>query len=572
MTMDENYSSETKSTRIFLSTNRFDDILDFVGNSGNQCSLKIRTNHTSTDTLFQRRLNQNIYYKYVSVWNDIRRGCVVDKDDINNLFQHTSETTQKSGSTTLFTTNERKLYHMIVTRVTGAGQRGERVVPPTPGLRVSKRPRVLTWCLGRGCLSRYRSLGTRRMLGKRCRMQAFWGKMFSSSGGPGEDAWSSTNQIPVENQTESRREALLDFVNRLSPATHRISDPLVPKMSIVAIRQTVGNLIGTLPAEYFEITISSREENLMQLMYSVLMTGYMFCNAHHRLELAKRLEIASPRGLGRRNNDLYAQDVSLPQGEGTRGFLPDVRRRGESSHDEEEEEESEYEGQDAGVYAAGTQKIGIQGEVLRWHFEHGVQQISASDYIEQLEQEVAALRTELSKRSDTEESTSSDDRQDSTDDALARLAYYTRNQNHLPLRSNEIPKGYQVEQDPTSVLAEELESELLAHLKSLSSEQVAELTECASTDVMESMNALVERLVGKDDDGIWKGGRKSQCTSTELGEILFWLMGVGHQLRDMEIRLSLTNRLQSISSTFGPDDGLDEYGIGDDTPKLPPGR
>ena len=112
----------------------------------------------------------------------------------------------------------------------------------------------------------------------------------------------------------------------------------------------------------------------------------------------------------------------------------------------------------------------------------------------------------------------------------------------------------------------------MAHLKSISSEKLAELTECASEDVMESMNILVERLVGKDDDGIWKGGRKAQCTSTELGEILFWLMGVGHQLRDMEIRLSLTSRLQAISSTFGPDDGLDEYGIGDDTPKLPPGR
>lgn len=410
----------------------------------------------------------------------------------------------------------------------------------------------------------------------RVQTQAFWGRMFSSAGDTGGDAWSSSKQIPLENEKKnsgSRKDALMEFVSRLSPATHRISEPDVPKMSIVAIRQTVGNLIGTLPAEYFEITISSREENLMQLMYSVLMTGYMFCNAHHRLELAKRLETASPRGFGRRNNPLYIQDVS--QDGDIRGFLPDVRRKRENGDSfDEDEEDDEFVGQDAGVYAAGTQKVGIQGEVLRWHFEHGVQQISALDYIEQLEQEVAALRTELFKRAESEESTTSDDMSDTdkTDDALARLAYYTRNQNHLPIRSNEIPKGYHVEEDPTSVLAEEIESELLAHLKSLSSEQVAELTECASADVMESMNALVDRLVGKDDDGIWKGSRKAQCSSTELGEILFWLMGVGHQLRDMEIRLSLTSRLQSTPSTFGPDDGLDEYGIGDDTPKLPPGR
>ena len=170
-------------------------------------------------------------------------------------------------------------------------------------------------------------------------MQAFWGRMFSSAGGHGEDSWSSSNQIPLENSAGSRRDALLEFVNTLSPSTHRISEPSVPKMSIVAIRQTVGNLIGTLPAEYFEITISSREENLMQLMYSVLMTGYMFCNAHHRLELAKRLETASPRGFGRRSNVLYTQEMS--QGEGTRGFLPDVRKRGQESQDGEDEEDGE---------------------------------------------------------------------------------------------------------------------------------------------------------------------------------------------------------------------------------------
>lgn len=444
-----------------------------------------------------------------------------------------------------------------------------RVVPPTQGYGVFKGPCVLVRCLGRGCFCRPRVV-RRVEAARRCRTHAFWGRMFSSAGGRGEDAWSANSQIPLENTNGTRRDALLEFVNRLSPATHRISEPSVPKMSIVAIRQTVGNLIGTLPAEYFEITISSREENLMQLMYSVLMTGYMFCNAHHRLELAKRLETASPRGFGRRNSGMHPQEISPAQGDGMRGFLPDVRKRGEDSHDGEDD--GEYVGQDAGVYAAGTQKIGIQGEVLRWHFEHGVQQISAVDYIEQLEQEVASLRTELSKRSDSEESTSSDETRDTTEDALARLAYYTRNQNHLPIGGNEIPKGFQVEEDPSSVLAEELDSELLAHLKSLSSEQVAELTECASADVMESMNCLVERLVGKDEDGIWKGGRKAQCTSAELGEILFWLMGVGHQLRDMEIRLSLTSRLQAIPSTFGPDDGLDEYGLGDDTPRLPPGR
>lgn len=434
--------------------------------------------------------------------------------------------------------------------------------------------------------------------------EAFWGRMFSSSGDNNDG-----DKGPSSSSTSLRRDALLSFVERLSPVTHRISESTVPKSSVVAIRQTVGNLIGTLPAEYFEITISSREENLMQLMYSVLMTGYMFCNAQHRLELAKRLETASPRrlrrvssasgtnwqtgnetidneenqGMNALEND-YGNDFN--NGIPPKGFLPDVRRKtgtagtNGSKDNSIDSDNEEYIGEDVGVFAAGTQKVGVQGDVLRWHFEHGVQRLSATEYIEQLELEVAALRRELFKHAGgaeeealdvTEDLNSSSSSSSSTDDALARLAFYTRTQSHLPVRGNEIPKSYRVEEDPASVLAEELDSELLGFLKTLSPEQVAELTECASADVMESMNSLVERLVGSNDDGLWKGSNKAQCTSSELGEILFWLMGVGHQLRDMEIRLSLNTSLQTIPASFG-DDGLDEYPSTERLPRLPPGK
>ena len=432
--------------------------------------------------------------------------------------------------------------------------------------------------------------------------------MFSSSGDREEgdrDKGSASSASSSSSASSLRRDALLKFVECLSPATHKISESTVPKSSVVAIRQTVGNLIGTLPAEYFEITISSREENLMQLMYSVLMTGYMFCNAHHRMELAKRLETASPRRLRR----VSSADWGQPNSSGTmdsrdemnalenaygdeytngtppKGFLPDVRKKsGDRTNASNDIDDEEYTGEDVGVYAAGTQKVGVQGDVLRWHFEHGVQRLSAAEYIEQLELEVAALRRELVNYTEgtvEDEDEAVDDIEGSgslsgssgtsTDDALARLAFYTRTQSHLPVRGNELPKSYRVEEDPSSVLEEELDSRLLGFLKTLSPEQVAELTECASADVMESMNALVERLVGSNDDGVWKGSSKAQCTSSELGEILFWLMGVGHQLRDMEIRLSLSSSLQAIPTSFG-DDGMDEYPSNERMPRLPPGK
>ncbi|WPT11577.1 hypothetical protein PSENEW3n2_00005079 [Picochlorum sp. SENEW3] len=410
------------------------------------------------------------------------------------------------------------------------------------------------------------------------RVRAFWGNRNNKNKkNDGKEARANAG-------VKTRKEALLEYVLSLSPATHRISEyedgkngsgPMLPKTSMVAIRQTISNLIGTLPPEYFEITISSREENLTQLMYSVLMTGYMFCNAHHRLELAKRLEVASPRGGVYTNtvNDIIVSDGGVP-----RGFLPHVvekkknkQKKGSSIDDDES---IEYIGEDVGVFAAGTQKVGIQGEVLRWHYEHGVQEIPAAEYIEQLEQEVAALRRELlQSRHDPEDDEEEKDTSttDDIDTHLARLASYTQSQQNMTIHSHSNNnKSYHVEEDPKSVLAEELESELLAYLKTLSGENVAELTECASADVMEAMNSLVDRLIGRHDDGVWKSN-KSECTSAELGEILFWLMSVGHQLRDMEIRLSLTTRLQSIPS-FGPDDGADEYPASDTAPKLPPGK
>ena len=210
----------------------------------------------------------------------------------------------------------------------------------------------------------------------------------------------------------------------------------------------------------------------------------------------------------------------------------------------EEEEEVDYVGQDVGVFAAGTQKVDVSGEVLRWHYEHGVQQLSAAEYIEQLEEEVAALRREVALSQEKNA-------------ALHQVGKYDIG-----------------DSDPASVVEREaMESEILAYLKTLSSDTVSELTECASADVMEAMNALVERLIGREDkSGVWSSNR-SECTSTELAQILCWLMAVGHRLRDMEIRLSLTTSLQALPGmTYGPDDGAEEYPSSSNIPKLPPGK
>ncbi|KAL7261629.1 hypothetical protein ACSBR1_000124 [Camellia fascicularis] len=89
---------------------------------------------------------------------------------------------------------------------------------------------------------------------------------------------------------KSRREILLEYVKSVQPEFMELFVKRAPQQVVDAMRQTVANMIGTLPPQFFTVTVTTVAENLAQLMYSVLMTGYMFRNAQYRLELQQGLE------------------------------------------------------------------------------------------------------------------------------------------------------------------------------------------------------------------------------------------------------------------------------------------
>lgn len=127
-----------------------------------------------------------------------------------------------------------------------------------------------------------------------------------------------------------------------------------PTQVVDAMRHTVTNMIGTLPPQFFAVTVTTVAENLAQLMYSVLMTGYMFRNAQYRLELQQSLE-----------------QIALPE--------------------PKEEKGSED-------YAPGTQKK-VSGEVIRWNKSTGPEKIDAVKYIELLEAEIDELSRQVARKS-----------------------------------------------------------------------------------------------------------------------------------------------------------------------------
>ncbi|XP_058090696.1 uncharacterized protein LOC131237065 [Magnolia sinica] len=154
--------------------------------------------------------------------------------------------------------------------------------------------------------------------------------------------------------SKSRREILLEYVRNVQPEFMELFVKRAPHQVVDAMRQTVTNMIGTLPPQFFAVTVTTVAENLAQLMYSVLMTGYMFKNAQHRLELQQSLE-----------------QVALPDAE---------------------------DAKDVPEYAPGTQK-NVTGEIIRWNNVSGPEKMDAVKYIELLEAEIEELNHQVKRKS-----------------------------------------------------------------------------------------------------------------------------------------------------------------------------
>ncbi|KAL4650358.1 hypothetical protein ACB092_01G082400 [Castanea dentata] len=165
---------------------------------------------------------------------------------------------------------------------------------------------------------------------------------------------SGDSKPPNGAMPKTRREILLEYVKNVQPEFMEMFVKRAPQQVVDAMRQTVTNMIGTLPPQFFAVTVTTVAENLAQLMYSVMMTGYMFKNAQYRLELQQSLEQVA---------------------------LPDAQDK-----------------KDAPDYAPGTQK-NVSGEVIRWNNVSGAEKIDAKKYIELLEAEVEELNRQVGRKS-----------------------------------------------------------------------------------------------------------------------------------------------------------------------------
>ncbi|KAG2447140.1 hypothetical protein HYH02_007886 [Chlamydomonas schloesseri] len=257
------------------------------------------------------------------------------------------------------------------------------------------------------------------------------GRSGGSSGSIGDvrDPW----------REEERRQALLKYVREVQPASVvQFAEQTNPQV-VAAMRQTVLNVVGSLPPQYFDVRINTVAESLAQLMLSIMTTGYMLRSAQFRMELQQSLRAlpshstatasgggggaAGAGGVG--GGAAVAGGLAAPtvaalsaasSGSLSRASSGSSSSSGSSTASSSDAGDSAAEAAAAEAvaatamavgtaflydgagspYAPGVQKKGVEGEVLRWHLGRGeVERLPVAAYVELLERELADLRAQL---------------------------------------------------------------------------------------------------------------------------------------------------------------------------------
>ena len=101
----------------------------------------------------------------------------------------------------------------------------------------------------------------------------------------------ASNQVSEFFEGESETGNLLwQYVQDLSPDTiTQLSKPTSAEVFQVMERNVIG-LLGNLPSEHFNVTITTSRENLGRLLASAMISGYFLRNAEQRMSFEKSLQ------------------------------------------------------------------------------------------------------------------------------------------------------------------------------------------------------------------------------------------------------------------------------------------
>ncbi|MBF2003679.1 MAG: DUF760 domain-containing protein [Synechococcales cyanobacterium C42_A2020_086] len=108
---------------------------------------------------------------------------------------------------------------------------------------------------------------------------------------------------------EGQANQLLKYLQHQSPEVlARVARSVSPEIKQI-ISQNVQGLVGVLPAETFNVQITTDRENLAGLLASAMMTGYFLRRMEQRMELEASIKGASSLGLDAGESDSLFPDA-----------------------------------------------------------------------------------------------------------------------------------------------------------------------------------------------------------------------------------------------------------------------
>lgn len=94
-------------------------------------------------------------------------------------------------------------------------------------------------------------------------------------------------------QQEHQANTLMRYLQRQNPDTlNRIAQSASPEIKQI-ITHNVQGLLGMLPSEDFQVSITTDRENLANLLASAMMTGYFLGKMEQRMALEEALSDSS---------------------------------------------------------------------------------------------------------------------------------------------------------------------------------------------------------------------------------------------------------------------------------------
>ena len=108
-----------------------------------------------------------------------------------------------------------------------------------------------------------------------------------------------SNQISEFFNGESETgDSLWQYVQSLSPETiNQLSKPSSAEVFQVIERNIVG-ILGNLPSEHFNVTVSTSRENLGKMLASAMISGYFLRNAEQRMVFERALQTSEEYTFG----------------------------------------------------------------------------------------------------------------------------------------------------------------------------------------------------------------------------------------------------------------------------------